>query len=201
MQADLIIAIGAVLLFLGFSHLNPSIALLDARIFRAIHKPLRQFTKAFQVLWHLGRTPFTVIMIALSAIYNLQAGLICGIAFVIIASTEWLIKRSLQRTRPYHVIPDAVMTQPKEPHDPSFPSGDAMRIWYLALCLPMIFGLPWQFMLLTGIVALIVTLGRIAMGVHYPLDTIAGTGLAIIGLGLVILIHSSSFSTQLITVN
>lgn len=180
-----IIALGAFLLVLGFSHLSPAIALLDARLFRFLHKPLRSFSSAFQLLWHLGRTPFALAVLALLVILDLRLGIAAWIGFALVVSFEWYIKRSLKRARPFTLIPDAVMSQPKKPTDPSFPSGDALRIWYLALIVPFSMGLPPMYFLLTASLALLVSLGRTAMGVHFPLDVIAGTGIGLIGVGIV----------------
>jgi undecaprenyl-diphosphatase len=75
------------------------------------------------------------------------------------------------------------MLQPKQPLDPSYPSGDALRVWFLALILPTAIGNP-GLLLITGIVlASIVSIGRSVMGVHYPSDVIAGIGLGFIGAG------------------
>lgn len=185
MNSELIISLGMILFFLGIAHMSPAIAFWDAHLFRLIHNPLRRFEKPFQILWHLGRTPFALIVLALLILFDLRSGLSAGVVFILMISFEWLIKRSLKRPRPFMLIPDAVMSQPKEPTDPSFPSGDALRVWYLALIIPLSLGLPGMFFLLTGTLALLVTLGRIAMGVHYPLDIIAGTGIGLLGAGIV----------------
>jgi membrane-associated phospholipid phosphatase len=120
----------------------------------------------------------------LLAIYNLRIGIATAIAFSIVVTIEWAIKRVLRRPRPFNVIPDARMEQPRQPHDPSFPSGDALRAWFLALSIAITFMLSFPFVLGACTLALIITLGRIAMGVHFPLDTLSGTGLGILGAGI-----------------
>ncbi len=183
-NSQFLIALGAFLFILGFAHMSPAIALLDARLFRLLHKPLRRLSGFFQVIWHLGRTPFALATLVLLVILDLHFGLTACVGFALIVSFEWFIKRSLKRARPFTLIPDAVMNQPKEPTDPSFPSGDALRIWYLALIIPFSLALPPIFLLLTCSIALLVSLGRIAMGVHFPLDVLAGTGLGLLGVGI-----------------
>jgi undecaprenyl-diphosphatase len=185
MNAEILISLGAIFFFSGIFHMSPAVALWDARLFRVIHNTLRRFSRDFQYFWHLGRTPFALFGLAFLLLYNLRSGLMASIVYALIVSFEWLIKRTLKRPRPFTLIPDAEMSQPKEPQDPSFPSGDALRIWYLALILPLSLGLPPTLILLSGSLALVVSLGRIAMGVHFPLDVIAGSGIGLIGAGIV----------------
>ncbi len=179
------IILGAVLFVLGIAHMSPRLALLDARIFRFLHKNLRQGNSVFRVVWHLGRTPFTLICLVIFLLFDLQTGIMAAIVFAAAATVEWSIKRTFRRPRPFTLLPDAVMAQPREPKDTSFPSGDAMRIWFLALTIPFVFNLPTPFIIGTSFIALIVTLGRIAMGVHFPFDTLAGTGLGLLAAGVI----------------
>ena len=189
-NSQLTIFLGATLFFLGIAHMSPRMALLDARLFRFLHKGLRRGNAFFQVIWHLGRTPFTLVCLALMLFFDLQNGIRVAIVFAAAATLEWTIKRSFKRPRPYTLIPDATMEQPREPQDTSFPSGDAMRIWFLALTIPFVFGLSTSFIFGFSIFAFIVTLGRIAMGVHFPLDTLAGTGLGLVASGVSIYLIS-----------
>lgn len=183
-NSQFIMAIGLALFLLGSAHFAPAAALWDARLFLALHPPLRRWTRAFQILWHLGRTPFTLLCLTVAALFNLQSGVQAAIVFALIASIEWSIKRTLQRARPFTALPNAEMGQPRQPQDASFPSGDAMRIWFLALALPTTFGLPLFVGVAASILALTVCLGRVALGVHYPLDVLAGAGLGILGAGI-----------------
>ena len=178
------ILLGAFLFILGITHMIPGLAFFDARIFRFLHKNLRVGNPFFKNIWHLGRTLFTLICLAIFLIFNLQSGIMAAIVFAAAATLEWSIKRTFRRPRPFTLIPDAIMGQPREPKDASFPSGDAMRILFLAITIPFIFSLSGQYIIGTGLIALLVTLGRIAMGVHYPLDTLAGTGIGLTAAGV-----------------
>ncbi len=71
-----------------------------------------------------------------------------------------------------------------------------MRIWFLALVFPLAFGLPWPVFALTCTVALTLSLGRFALGVHYPLDVIGGAGLGIFFTGLSIIGYYLVISLQ-----
>lgn len=184
MKAELLITLGAALFLIGSTHLHPAVALGDTRLFGWLHTRLQLGTPLLRILWHLGRTPFALLMLALLSIYNLQTGIISTIIFILIVTFEWMIKRIFRRPRPFTVLDDAKMRQPSQPNDSSFPSGDALRVWFFALILPASFELPIPLIVGTCFVAFLVTLGRIAMGVHYPLDALAGAGLGVLGAGL-----------------
>ncbi|MBE9523494.1 MAG: phosphatase PAP2 family protein [Chloroflexi bacterium] len=183
-HSQLLINLGTALFVLGLTHLIPGIALLDAQVFHYAHTRTRVLGPVFRLLWHFGRTPFSLLVIALIIFVKPEMGLTLAIVFILIISLEWFIKRSLQRVRPFKLIPDTVMGQPREPLDPSFPSGDALRIWFLALSLPIGLGAALPVILGAAVVAMLITLGRIGLGVHYPLDILGGSGLGILAAGL-----------------
>lgn len=178
-----LVFLGAALILTGATHIIPAIALWDARAFRGLHRRLRRWVILFQALWPLGRTPFTLAALALTLLLHPAAGLRAAVVFAAAATLEWGVKASLRRPRPFTVIPDTEMLQPKPPHDPSFPSGDALRVWFLATTLPITLGLPlWAMGMLAGL-AILISLGRVAMGAHYPLDVLAGAGLGLLATG------------------
>ncbi|MEN8172478.1 MAG: phosphatase PAP2 family protein [Chloroflexota bacterium] len=181
---QMMIRVGVTLFIIGLTHLIPGIALRDAQAFRYLHAHLRGFSTSFRLLWHLGRTPFALLVILLMVLLYTELGVSLAIIFVLIISFEWFIKRSLQRVRPFNLIPDTLMSQPKEPGDPSFPSGDALRIWFIALALPVTLGATWPLILFVSLIALLISLGRIGLGVHYPLDVVGGSGLGMLGAGI-----------------
>jgi len=180
----IMINVGMTLFIVGLAHLVPGIALRDAQAFRYLHAQLRGYSSIFRLLWHLGRTPFALLAIVLLIFYNPELGLSLAIIFILIISLEWLVKRSLQRVRPFKLIPDTVMSQPSKPRDPSFPSGDALRIWFVALTIPIALGTAWPVILIVIVVAMLISLGRIGLGVHYLLDVVGGSGLGIFAAGI-----------------
>ena len=66
------------------------------------------------------------------------------------------------------------MLQPLEPFGSSFPSGDALQIWYPAFIVPVAAGNATVFLTAAISLAILVTLGRMVMLVHYLTDTLAG---------------------------
>ena len=194
-----LIVFGTTLFLLGMAHFNTRIALFDAQAFRYLHKRLRRFVPLFRVFWHLGRTPLSLVTLLLIALFQLQAGVLSGIVYALTVTVEWALKRSLQRPRPFYLLPDAQMEQPRRPDDFSFPSGDALRIWMLAALLTTLFDLPWPAALILYALAVIVSLGRIALGVHYPLDVLSGAGLGLLGAGLWHQLWHQAFISESIT--
>lgn len=179
---------GGIALFgFGFLHKLKKIHQKDAEYFHFLYQFLNKKFKIalFQRLWVLGKTPLTLVFLTILTFFSWKRGIAAWGIYGLIAGLERGIKLLTKRARPFTSFPKKVaMLQPKRPNDFSFPSGDSLRVWFLALLLPAFLGLSWHFYLLSGAMALMVTLGRIAMGVHYPLDALSGTGLGLLGAGL-----------------
>jgi undecaprenyl-diphosphatase len=142
----------------------------------------------FRELWFLGRTSFTLICLLLLISYSWKPGAIAAIVFFGVAGIEMLLKSIFSRPRPFQINSNISMLQPQQPVDPSFPSGDTLRVWYLALILAAVIGgNPLLFGAVTGL-ALLVSLGRLVMGVHYLTDILSGAGLGVIGGGATLLL-------------
>ena len=179
--------LGLFLFGFGFLHRFPAFEKFDQQVCLSLNEGMNAFIGFFRYVWPLGTTPVAVVILAIMFIPGWQIGLIAAVAYTIIAIAEPNIKLRMNRIRPFNALPQIDMHQLKEPHDTSHPSGDAMRVWYLAFTLPVAFGLSWLVMLGTCLVAGILSLGRIALGVHYPLDVIGGTGLGLLAAGLTII--------------
>ncbi len=185
--AFFLIGIGLLLVLIGLLHKTTALSLWDARSFLVLHTSLRCYSSFFRYLWPLGTVPVGITLILIIFMASWQAGLTAALIYLLAAVVEWAFKRKVNRPRPHETWPGVVMSQPKNPSDASHPSGDTMRVWFLALVFPLAYALPWPVFALTLSVAITLSLGRIALGVHYPLDVIGGAGLGILFTGLSIL--------------
>ncbi|MGH9161479.1 MAG: phosphatase PAP2 family protein [Vicinamibacteraceae bacterium] len=90
--------------------------------------------------------------------------------------TTYVLKPALDRPRPFHANAEvAVLGAP--PDDNSFPSGHATSAAAGAYALTLIAPAGgWAWWLLAGLVGL----GRVYLGVHYPLDVVAGWMLGVL---------------------
>ncbi len=173
-----LLLVGCAHLFTGVNRWETQIVLKVQGLFK--NKP---WLTVFQEIWFFGRTSFAVVSLLLLISLKWKIGAIALLVFLITVGIENILKNALNRPRPYTVHPDINMLQPISPVDPSFPSGDTLRIWYLALILPVAAGDSGLFLAAFLLLAILVTLGRMILGVHYLTDTIAGIGLGILGAG------------------
>ncbi len=169
-------ALGFVLFLAGGLYRLPHCERVDQQMFRAWHRALRGGQGLFRALWPLGTLVGGLVFVALFwlAGYRRAAAAVV-LAYLLTVTVERGIKNYAQRPRPFRVWPEVQMGQPKEPQDASFPSGDALRIWLVAWVSVAVLPLGWAWLPLT--LAVLVSLGRIALGVHYPCDVLAGSGL------------------------
>lgn len=75
------------------------------------------------------------------------------------------------RPRPSLALPDAVILITKNLSEPSFPSGHAVFFFALAAAFYFIDRRWFKYFLIT---AFLISLARIFVGVHYPLDVVVG---------------------------
>jgi len=191
MKTPVFFGVGVILFGFGYLHGQKNIKRMERQYFHILYNLLNKTIKVthFQHLWFLGRTPFALFWLGVLIVLNWRCGLIAGGIYGLAAGLERWIKLLIARPRPFTTFPEqAIMLQPKRPTDFSFPSGDSFRVWFLALVIPAFWGLAWPICALFWGIALAVSLGRIAMGVHYPLDVISGTGLGIVSAGLTLFV-------------
>jgi membrane-associated phospholipid phosphatase len=178
------IVIGCAFSFSGLLHNVPAIARWDSRISCSLHLKLNPSLPLFRTLWPFGKSLATIALLFLMFCCARQSAGWATLFYLMIAFAERSMKSSLKRQRPFSQMPDVAMLQPRQPFDPSYPSGDAMRLWYLATILPAAFFLRSIFVVPFFLIALVATLGRIAFGVHFFLDVVGGAGLGMLGAGL-----------------
>ena len=185
MSAIELILSGLFLLFLGLSFRISNIASLDQKICLKVHYFLKPqpWISVFRFLWPFGMTLVALGVIVALIFINPIQGISSAIAFLFFAGIDRSIKILFQRRRPFELQPGTMMLQPHKPSDPSFPSGDTFHIWFVMLTLTQIFHLPILLIVGCALLAILVSLGRIALGVHFPLDIIAGAGIGIAAAG------------------
>jgi membrane-associated phospholipid phosphatase len=188
--STLLIFCGLILFLAGLSHRILAVSQWDLAAFKQFNAISQNNAQIvfFRVLWPIGTTPFTIITLLSLFLYDWRKGLLAGLSIFCATFIERIIKLNMKRIRPFEDLPDIAIHQPRRPNDPSFPSGDSLRVWFLAAVLPVVFGLAWYYILVVCFLALLISLGRIAMGVHYPLDVLSGAGLGLIAAGICLLI-------------
>jgi len=172
------------LVFFGTGLFYRVLSIQDKKLFEFLHLKLSSLVPFFRVCWILGKTWFAIIILCVLYFSGWSSGLPATVLFAVIACVERSIKLLLKRPRPFSVLEKTRMSQPKRPKDPSHPSGDSMRIWYLAFVVPTAFSLPWPIIIVFSCIAALVSIGRIALGVHFPLDVLGGIGLGLTGAAL-----------------
>lgn len=114
---------------------------------------------------------------------TLKSGIvIIGAEAAALIVTEAL-KYSVDRTRPFVTYPD--ITRKISVNDPSFPSGHTSNSFSLATSLSLEYP-KWYIIIPSFSWAGTVSYSRMALGVHYPSDVLAG---ALIGIGSGFLTH------------
>jgi undecaprenyl-diphosphatase len=119
--------------------------------------------------WRRASGEFARICLLLALVYGLTAG------------SYQAIKYTVKRERPYQQEISVVLrggTPPGAviaPRDPSFPSGHAAN----AAMLGLLFARRWpRWRLAFALLAALAAISRVRLGVHYPLDVLAGALLA-----------------------
>lgn len=128
---------------------------------------------------HLGDTGAIWIALTLILLFiprTRRAGAVCAAALIVnLLITNVALKNIIQRIRPYDVM-DSLKILVEAEHDFSFPSGHTAcsfaGAWAIRRTLPKKYHIP------AIILAVLISLSRLYVGVHYPTDVIGG---AIVG--------------------
>jgi len=153
------------------------IADLDDRLLRqVVRMRATPATFSFRVLCRLIDPDNLVMMVCLLVLSGstLVLDIATHVFWALIATTAVvvLVKRTVRRTRPAGDI------QALEPPDRySFPSGHTAAGFAVALA--MFGAVPWLAPVLI-VVAVIIGYARMYLGVHYPVDVLAGTFIGVI---------------------
>lgn len=170
----------------GLAWRLPPVERLDRRLFARINAG--RYSTAADGLLRLLRPLGTswgllgAILVILAFRGWIGAALLLAVA-ALSGGAERALKLGIGRMRPFDVLLDVRMRVPP-PVDPSFPSGDASRAWYIASALTFGLGLPTWFGGIAFGLAALVSFGRVRGGAHFPADVWAGSWL---GLGMALL--------------
>lgn len=177
---------GAVFFLSGLSHLWEPVRRAEIKLVGSLQEIFKTpaWLGFFQEIWFFGRTVFVLVVLSLLTTRDWREGFFALLVYGLTAGVERGIKVTVRRKRPYQQDLGIAMHQFRKPDDPSFPSGDSLRVWYLALIIPAVIGLsvPGQALLL--VLASLVALGRMILGVHYLTDVLSGSGLGMLGAAL-----------------
>jgi len=191
-----LIIIGVTMTILGLFYHKKKFIIWDIQAIHFLQTHLESTIGFFRYVWPIGTTPVAIILIFITYYRSWQIGLFVTLLYLASAVLERTIKLIRKRVRPFTASPNIKLHQPTVPNDPSHPSGDAMRVWFLAIALPGTFNQDFPIFAVTCIVAWVISFGRIILGAHYPLDVIGGAGIGIFSSGLYLL-GLQSFITNL----
>ena len=164
---------------------------LDGNILLWIQDNLRNpvLTAILKPITHLGdKGIFWILLtLVLLAFRKTRRAGICSMAALIcmVLLNDVLLKHLINRTRPYEVI-DSLSILISRQDSTSFPSGHtsaAFASWTaLRLTIPQVLDKKKArlFLILTLILAILISLSRMYVGVHYPTDILGGLVLGIL---------------------
>jgi membrane-associated phospholipid phosphatase len=154
----------------------------DARLFRILNQVPRAVASVLTPLSHLFLPAGIIAIVVLTVVYAVarNRSVLPVAAAAVAAGAAWVLahvaKAVADRPRPYEVMSDAVLRQ-QPPHGTSFPSS------HTAVTVAVVIALvPFLVRPLAAVAigyAVLVGWSRVYLGVHYPLDVLAGAGIGI----------------------
>ena len=152
----------------------------DARLFRIFNQVPSAAASLVTPVSHLFRPVGIIAVVVLTVVYVLarNRSLLPVAAAAVAAGAAWVLanvaKVVADRPRPYEVMADAVLRQ-QPAHGNSFPSSHTAVTLAIAIVLVPFLARP---LAAAGIAyAVLVGCSRVYLGVHYPLDVLAGAGI------------------------
>lgn len=139
-----------------------------------------QFLTILTVFFAIWLVPIMILALLIEAARRHWA---CFMSSVLGVGIAWgfsqLISLIYNRPRPFITLSDQIEPLIKHNVDWSFPSDHTVAAFAIATLLSMFFK-RWRITVILYLLAIGVGLSRIAAGVHYPTDIIAGAILAIL---------------------
>jgi len=178
--AERLVGLGAVLFGASAVLLKTGATGWDLSLFRVLNEVPPAVASVLTPLVHLFLPVGIVIVIVLIAgfvvawdrsVLPVAAGAVAGGAAWALANAAKVIAN---RPRPYQVVADAVLRQPPA-HGTSFPSSHTAVT--VAVVIALVPFLPRALAWVAIAYAVLVGWSRVYLGVHYPLDVLAGAGI------------------------
>jgi len=202
--AGLLAGLGAVLFGTAAVVLKAGATGWDVSLFRILNEVPPAVASVLTPLAHVFRPVGIVIVVVLIAGYEVAwtRSVLPVAAGAVAAGAGWALanvaKVIANRPRPYEVVADAVLRQ-QPAHGTSFPSS------HTAVTVAVVIALaPFLPRALAGVAigyAVLVGWSRVYLGVHYPLDVLAGAGIGMavggaVLLALGVLLHPAAQPAQ-----
>ncbi|MGI5971154.1 MAG: phosphatase PAP2 family protein [Oscillospiraceae bacterium] len=147
---------------------------------QSVRQPwLDPIMKALSILGDAGAVWIAISLLLLFFKRYRRTGLLALISLAFcFAIANLMMKNLVARPRPYDAIPGLTILV-KRLSDYSFPSGHACSSFAAAPALSEGTGRSWGFLFIS--MALLISVSRLYVGVHYPSDIIAGAAVGILG--------------------
>ena len=162
----------------------------DASLFRLLNDVPAAAASVLTPLSYLFRPAGIVVVVVLAVVYVVARtrSALPVAAGAVAAGAAWALanaaKAIADRPRPYQVVAGAVLRQ-QPAHGTSFPSSHTAVTLAVVLALVPFLGRP---LAAVGIgYAVLVGWSRVYLGVHYPLDVLAGAGIGLAVGGVIVL--------------